>query len=422
MFEITTLSNGVRVALETIPFVRSVSFGIWVLNGSKNETAATSGMSHFIEHMLFKGTENRTAKAIADEMDAIGGQLNAYTTKEYTCYHARVLDTHLEKAVDVLSDMFFRSTFAEVEIGRERNVILEEIAMYEDNPEDVAHDSLQSMVWADSPLGRPILGTESSIAGFAQEDFKRYMAQNYRTDNTVIAIAGNFESGKVMALLERVFAAFPKPDSDAYDTPPNMPIVYKSGTVAASKDVEQLHMCIGFPGITVGSEDAYVLAAMNTYFGGGMSSRLFQSLREEHGLVYSIYSYNESYLDAGVFHVYAALNPTQAKAAMGLIRAEINDLLGGGMTAEALEKAKEQLKSNYLLSLESSSSRMSSIGRSTLLMNRILSPDELIQRIDAVDLAHVNALAQKIFVPEQMSISAAGSLKGIDVKELIANV
>jgi len=419
MFEITTLSNNVRVALETIPFVRSVSFGLWVLNGSRNEMAQTNGMSHFIEHMLFKGTENRTAKAIADEMDAIGGQLNAYTTKEYTCYHARVLDTHLEKAVDVLSDMFFRSSFAEAEIERERNVIFEEIAMYEDNPEDLAHDRLQSAVWAGGALGRPVLGTEESIASFKHEDFARFMAGNYRPENTVIAVAGNFERDEMLALLEQVFTVFPA--APAY-MPPSLPIAYRQSAVATPKDVEQLHMCIGFPGITVGSEDAYVLAAMNTYFGGGMSSRLFQTLREERGMVYSIYSYNETYLDAGLFQVYAALNPAQAKGAMQLIRAEAEGLLGGGMSAAALEKAKEQLKSNYLLSLESSSSRMSSIGRSTLLMNRILSPDELIQRIDAVSLERVYALAGKIFKPEQMSLSVAGNLKGIDVKELVAGV
>ena len=415
MFEITTLANGARVALEVIPFVRSVSFGLWVLSGARNETAQTSGISHFIEHMLFKGTNTRTAKEIADEMDAIGGQMNAYTTKEYTCYHARVLDTHLEKAVDVLADMFFRSAFDDAEIDRERNVILEEISMYEDNPEDIAHDMLQSTVWSGSALGQPILGTAESISTFTHDTFADYMRRNYRPENTVIAIAGNFERDKVLALLEQVFDAFPAAPEYAM---PAFQVDYKPATVATSKDVEQLHMCVGFPGIVAGSDDAYVLAALNTYFGGGMSSRLFQTLREEHGMVYSIYSYNESYLSAGLFNIYAALNPAQAEAAMGLIREEIARLFASKITAAELEKTKEQLKSSYLLSLESSSSRMSSIGRSTLLMNRILSPDELIQRIDAVTLERVYALAERIFRREQMSLSVAGSLKGIDVNAL----
>ena len=417
MQEITTLKNGVRVALEPISFVRSVSFGIWVLNGSRNETAETSGMSHFIEHMLFKGTANRTAKAIADEMDAIGGQLNAYTTKECTCYHARVLDTHLEKAVDVLADMFFRSSFVDAEIERERNVILEEIAMYEDTPEELAHDNLQYAVWSGSALGRPILGTEESISAFKHDDFITYMRNNYRPENTVIAIAGNFEREKTLALFEQVFSAYP--EAPAYAAPSES-IIYRPSTLAIPKDAEQLHMCIGFPGITVGADETYVLAALNTVFGGGMSSRLFQTLREENGLVYSIYSYNEAYLEAGLFNIYAALNPTQAKAAMRLIKKEINRLFTEKITEPELERTKEQLKSSYLLSLESSSSRMSSIGRSTLFLNRILSPDELIRRIDGITREDVYALAERLFVPEQISLSLAGNTKSVDAKELIA--
>ena len=419
MFEIATLTNGVRIALETIPFVRSVSFGIWVQNGSRHETAENNGISHFIEHMLFKGTERRTAKQIADEMDAIGGQLNAYTTKEHTCYHARVLDTHLEKAVDVLADMFFHSAFAPAEIERERNVILEEIAMYEDTPEDLAHDNLQYTVWSGSALGRPVLGTENSISAFTQDTFRDYMKHNYRPENTVIAIAGNFDRDKVMALFEATFTAFPEAPAYAAHA---CPIVYRPGTVAVPKDVEQLHMCIGFPGISIGSDDVYVMAALNTYFGGGMSSRLFQTLREENGLVYSIYSYNESYSEAGLFNIYAALNPSQAKAAMALIRKEIARLFTDKMTEAELEKTKEQLKSSYLLSLESSSSRMSSIGRSTLFLNRILSPDDLVRRIDDINLDRVYELAGRIFDPAQISLSVAGGLKNIDVKGLAVHV
>ena len=419
MFEIVTLPNGVRVALETMPFVRSAAVGVWVESGSRHETPETNGISHFIEHMLFKGTARRTAKDIADEMDAVGGQLNAYTTKECTCYHARVLDTHLEKAVDVLSDMFFHSAFAPAEIERERGVILEEIAMYEDTPEDIAHDGLQAAAWRGSALGMPIQGTAASIAPFTQETFRAYMSAHYRPERTVLSVAGNFDRDKTLALLEKAFGNFPT-TADAPAAPALT--VYSPGAAAEAKDVEQLHLCLGFPGISVDSEESYTLAVMNAYLGGGMSSRLFQSLREDSGLVYSIYSSHEAFRGAGLFTIYAALNPQQAKAALALIHAEIVGLLNGGITAEELERKKEQLKSSYLLSLESSGGRMGSIGRSTLLLNRILSPDELIARIDRVDLPGVLDLAKRIFRLDQLSLSAAGGTKGIDAKELITYV
>jgi len=418
MFEIITLSNGVRVALETIPFVRSVSFGIWTMTGSRNEPPALSGISHFIEHMLFKGTAKRTAKEIADEMDAIGGQMNAYTTKEYTCYHARVLDTHIETAVDVLADMFFCSVFDPAEIEKERNVILEEINMYEDTPEDLAHDMLQSTVWENVPLGAPVLGTASSIGIFTQETFRDFHRRNYRPENTVIAVAGNFDAAAIIALLEKQFTRFvPAPRIEL----PSQTIVYRPGTASVEKDVEQLHLCIGFPGVSMRSADIYAVAALNTYFGGGMSSRLFQNVRERHGLVYSVYSYNASYLDAGLFTIYAALNPAQVKDAMRLIRTEIAVFTKDGMTEAELQRTKEQLKSNYILSLESSSSRMSSIGRSELLLNRIVSPDELIRRIDAITTERIAALAGAIFQTDKMSLTAAGHLAGINMKELLAH-
>jgi len=419
MFEIVTFPNGVRVALETMPFVRSVTFGIWVENGSRNETAETNGISHFIEHMLFKGTSRRTAKQIADEMDAIGGQLNAYTTKECTCFHARVLDTHLEKAVDVLSDMFFHSAFNPMEIERERGVILEEIAMYEDTPEDIAHDGLQTAIWRDSALGLPIQGTAESIAAFTQATFLDFMAAYYRPERTVLAIAGNFDRDKTLALLENTFSQFPAL-ANAPEAP--SPTVYRSDAVAAAKDVEQLHLCLGFPGLPVDTEESYTLAVLNTYLGGGMSSRLFQALREDSGLVYSIYSSHEAFRDAGLFNIYAALNPAQVKAALSLIHTEIIRLTAGQITAAEVEHTKEQLKSSYLLSLESSSGRMGSIGRSTLMLNRILSPDELIAKIDNVTLDRVLALAKQIFRLDQLSLSAAGGTKGIDAKELVRYV
>lgn len=416
MTDIITLSNGVRVALEQIPYVRSVSLGIFVLNGSRNETAKNSGISHFIEHMLFKGTSNRTALEIADEMDQIGGQLNAYTGKEYTCYYAKVLDTHLDIAIDVLADMYFNSSFDDAEIEKELNVILEEISMVEDTPEDLVHDILQSTIWKGNSLSRSILGTEKTISAFNRTTLKDYFNKNYRPENTVIAVTGNFDSDLIIPKLEKYFLNYSPCAPYKFM---ESKVLYKPSVLKKAKDVEQLHLCLGFEGITVSSSDNYVLATLNTLFGGGMSSRLFQNIREKHGLVYSVYSYNSSYLDAGLLAIYAALNPSQTHEAVKLILKEVHGLFTDKVTEKLLHKTKEQLKSNYLLSLESTSSRMSSIGRSCLLLNRILTPDEIIDRINEVDLDRINRLIGQIFVMDKLSLSAVGRVKDIDFHKII---
>jgi len=390
--------------MESIPFVRSVSFGLWVKNGSRHENAATNGMSHFIEHMMFKGTEHRTAREIADHMDAVGGQLNAFTAKEYTCYFTRTLDTHFDVALDVISDMFFNSRYDQAEIDKERNVILEEINMYEDTPEDLCVDLLQEKVFPNSPLGMSILGTPETIGSFQRNDFLAFLKSQYTPQNVVIAIAGNIDENEVLEKITAVFGQLKGEATSANEAP----AIYTPGFSIKEKDIEQVHLCMGFPGLASGTDEAYALAAVNTILGGGMSSRLFQKIREQHGLVYSVYSYNASYTDAGLFTVSAALNPDNLSQVMELISQEIKGMFTDKITKAQLTKSKEQLKSNFLLSLESAASRMNSIGRTMLMLNKTLTPDELIQKIDAINMDAFYDVCDKIFKMDQVSVSLVG--------------
>ena len=418
MTKTVRLSNGVRVVMEAMPQVRSVSFGIWVRNGSRNEMPRENGISHFIEHMLFKGTKERTAAEIADHMDAIGGQLNAYTAKEYTAYYTRVLDSHFDTALDVLADMFFCSQFAGDEIAKERNVILEEIAMYEDTPEDLVHDLLQASLWRGDSLGAPILGTEESINAFDHAMLKAYFTDHYCPENTVLAIAGNFDEAAVIEKFEERFKAFPR---SAYSFP-SFETDYQPCFVKKEKDIEQLHLCMSFPGLPLGSELTYDMAVLNTLFGGGMSSRLFQNIREKNGLVYSIYSYGTGYTGTGIMTVYAALNPAQMKEAVKLIIQETQRMCCEPIDGQTLRNTKEQLKSNYMLGLESTSSVMSSIGKAELMLGRVLSPDEMIARIEAVTVDSIYALSQSIFDLEQVSMSAVGKVQDLVWEEVLGYV
>jgi predicted Zn-dependent peptidase len=356
--------------------------------------------------MFFKGTEKRNARAIADDMDAVGGQLNAYTSKEHTCYYTRTLDTHFDVALDILTDMFFNSKFDEAEINKERNVINEEISMYEDTPEDVVHDLLQGKVWPGSPLGYSILGTPESIGGFTHEQMTGYLRAHYRPDNTVVAIAGNFEPDKIMEKITKVFAPFKAPSFEIPAVEVSKP--YSPAFITREKDIEQVHLAMGFPGIPSDSDDTYTLAAVNTILGGGMSSRLFQKIREERGLVYTVYSYNAGYSDTGVFTVYAALNPNQLYDVLKLITEEIRRLFTDRVTEDQLSRTKEQLKSNFLLSLENAANRMNSIGRTQLMLNKIITTEELIEKIDAVTLDKFYELSERIFNFEKMSLSLVG--------------
>jgi len=391
-----------------------------VQNGSRDESEKTNGISHFLEHLFFKGTDKRTSKDIANEMDAVGGQLNAFTSKECTCYMARTLDTHFDVALDVLSDMFFNSTFNEEGIEKERGVILEEISMYEDTPESVAMSMLDYNSYKNHPLGMTILGTPENIKSFSRDDFVNFVREKYKPHNTVIAIAGNID---VTEALEKITAAFSRFKGESL-IETSAPAVYQPSFSLREKDIEQVHLCMGFPGIASDyNSETYALTCVNTVFGGGMSSRLFQKIREEHGLVYSVYSYNSSYRDTGMFVIYAGLNPTHVAEVLHLITGEIKGMFTDKITKEQLAKTREQLKSGFLMGLESAQNRMNNIGHTLMALDRTVTPDEIIANVDAVDLDAFYAVCEKIFKLDQVSLSLVGKqVEGLDKDAVLGKV
>ncbi|MCR4434313.1 MAG: pitrilysin family protein [Clostridiales bacterium] len=416
MFKRYKLDNGIRVVCEKIPYMHSVSLGIWIGTGSRNENISNNGISHFIEHMLFKGTESKSAKEIAETIDNIGGQLNAFTGKECTCFYAKTLDAHINISLELLSDMFFNSRFDKKDIDVENKVILEEIGMYEDSPEELVHDLLSETIWAGDSLGYPILGTEESLRNINRQTIQEYLRQNYTPENTVISVAGNYEDDKLAELIEQYFSGWnlQVKSKKPYKTPE-----FVVNSRIREKDTEQVHICLGFNGIEQGNDELYALLAVNNILGGGMSSRLFQKIREEKGLAYSIYSYPSSYKDAGQFTIYAGMNPEHLEKVIALIYKEIDGLRKNGIGKEDLEKSKEQLKGSYILGLESTSSRMNSIGKSELLLGVIYTPEEILQKIDNITMEDIHRAIASTFNMEKVSFSAVGRLnKDIDFIKL----
>ncbi|MDO8685183.1 MAG: pitrilysin family protein, partial [Clostridiales bacterium] len=352
MFKRHKFNNGLRVVYEILPYVRSVSTGIWVGTGSRSETKSNSGISHFVEHMMFKGTQRRSACQIAEEIDNIGGQINAFTGKECTCYYAKILDTHIEIAFDILADMLFNSMFAKKDIAIEKKVILEEIGMYEDSPEELVHDLITETVWKNNPVGMPVLGNKTSLPKINAIKISEYMDAAYNPENCVISVAGNFKEEELLSLIEKYFSRWQSKNL----TNGSLPAVdFIPGFNLKKKDTEQVHLCIGFNGVPQGDEKLYPLLAINNVLGGGMSSRLFQKIREEKGLVYSIYSYPSAYKDAGIFTIYAGMNPVYMPKVVEMICNEINILKDKGIDELTLNRTKEQLKGNYILGLEGTS-------------------------------------------------------------------
>ncbi|MDQ2085848.1 pitrilysin family protein [Herbivorax sp. ANBcel31] len=410
------LENGLRIVYEKIPHVRSVSTGIWVGAGSKGESIANNGISHFIEHMLFKGTKKRSAKGIAEAIDNIGGQLNAFTGKECTCYFTKTLDSHFNISLDVLADMFFNSRFDQKDIDIEKNVVLEEIGMYEDAPEELVHDILSEAVWKNNSLGMPILGTDKSLINIDKNQIKKYMKSNYLPQNVVIAVAGNFEENKVIESIKEKFGSWKNEDCDNKKIES---VEFKNNKILREKETEQVHICLGFKGLEHGSEQLYSLLAVNNIFGGGMSSRLFQKIREQKGLVYSIYSYPSAYKNAGLFTVYAGMNPEHLNEVLKLIMDEIKILIKTGISDEDIYKSKEQLKGNYILGLESTSSRMNIMGKSELLLERILSAREVLDKIDRINSESINTAINKVFDLKNIGLSMVGNIKDdIDLEKI----
>jgi len=407
MFKKITLDNGLRIVIEQIPYVRSVSLGIWIGTGSRNESIEENGVSHFIEHMLFKGTKKRTAAEIADSIDSIGGQINAFTGKECTCYYTKTLDTHLDIAVDVLSDMFFNSLMKKEDVDMERKVIQEEIGMYEDSPEELVHDIFSETVWSGDPLGFPILGTRESLKKIDRDSIFKYMDRTYTTDNTVVSVAGSFDEEVLLKLINDKFGKWN--DSKHSKIGLNQ-VIFKNGICIKPKETEQVHMCLGFDAIEQGNDEMYTLLAINNIFGGGMSSRLFQKIREKKGLVYSIYSYPSSYKNSGLFTIYAGMNPEHLQEVIEIIHKEIDLLCKTGISKEELQKSKEQLKGNYILGLESTSSRMNSIGKSELMLGNINTQEDILSKIEAVEMGNIQEVIEKIFLNKKYGFTAVGNV------------
>jgi len=387
-----TCENGLRIVTEKIPSVRSVALGIWVGTGSKYENERNNGISHFLEHMFFKGTTTRSAKEIAETFDEIGGNVNAFTSKEYTCYYARVLDQHAPIALDVLADMFFHSVFDEEELEKEKNVVIEEIGMYEDTPDDLVHDLIARACYADHPLGYPILGTEDVLLSLKREDLLTYIGNTYLPSNTVITVAGNFDD-QLIEEIKRRFSAFHGQGEKVEVKRP----AFVANTIAQHKATEQAHVCISLPGFNVGHEEVYSLILLNNVLGGSMSSRLFQEIREERGLAYSVYSYHSSYKETGTFTIYTGTAPEHVGQVFDIVTNILHDVAEKGITEKEMNKGKEQLKGSLMLSLESTNSRMSRLGKNELLLGRHLSLDEIIAKIDRVSHDSVLSVARQLF-------------------------
>lgn len=400
------LPNGMVVLTERMPAVKSASIGVWVKVGSRDESPEVAGVSHFIEHMLFKGTERRSAQEIAKAVDAVGGTLDAFTSRESTCFYAKVLGEHLPLAIDILADTFLHSRLARDDIDRERQVILQEIKMVEDTPDDLVHDLFAEAIWGDHPVARPILGQKEIVLRLSQSDIRRHMDRFYRPDCTIIAAAGDVEHDRLVDLVSRAFDGF---DGQSIHLDPPAPVSMAAVRVE-ERDTAQLHLCLGMDGLPHAHEDRYAISLLNAMLGGSMSSRLFQEVREKRGLAYSIYSYQASYRDCGLLVVYAGTSPESSSQVVDLIRAECARLRDEPVDPIDLQQAKDQLKGNLLLGLEGTSSRMTRLAKMEIYFQRNHELDEIIAGIEGVSADQFQALAERILRDEAFAITSIGPL------------
>lgn len=410
MYSLIKLDNGLRVALESIEHVNSVSVGVWIENGSRNENKFNNGMSHFIEHMMFKGTTNRTSLEIAESIEDVGGQINAFTGKEATCYYIKVLDSHLELSLDVLSDMIFNSKFSQDDMEKEKGVVIEEINMSEDSPEDVLSDLQSLSIWGEDSISLPILGSIDTVKSFTREKLLEYVTSYYIPENSVISIAGKFDMNTIGKLVEKYFGNWSSniKKITKYSSPAIL-----NNNLHRKKNIEQLHIGLGIPGVPAGHDDTYSLLLLCNMFGGGASSVLFQKIREEKGLCYSIYSYSSAFQNTGVVSIYTGLNPAYAHEALNLICSELEAFSTNELSKEKVEKSKEQLKGSYVLGLESTSSRMFSNGKSALFLNRINKPSDVIQKINNITMDRLHDVMKRTFAMGIMNSAFVGP--GVDV-------
>lgn len=404
MVEKKILPNGVRILFEPLDHVRSCAIGVWVENGSCHEPEELSGMAHFIEHMLFKGTETRSAAQLAQAFDTIGGQVNAFTTKEHTCFYARTLDTHVQTAAELLCDMVLHSTFAQKELELERGVVLEEIGMCEDTPEDLVAELLSAACFPKQPLGRPILGTAETLAAIDHKAMADYCRRRYTGENMLVTLSGSFTDKDLKTVFD-LFSAVPVGEKTVLPA-----VSYKTAAVVKRKEIEQNHLLLVFPAVAAADPRRYPLAVLNNVLGAGMSSRLFQRVRERAGLCYSIYSYTSLYANAGVLGVYVALGRKMQQDALHMIREELLLLREQGITQDELVRAREQLKASLLMGLESTSARMSAMARSEMTFGTFVSPEETVALLEAVTREDVLALARELLDWDKLSFSAVGNV------------
>ena len=410
--ETTTLPNGVRVITETMPHVRSVSVGFWVAAGSRRETPEQNGLSHFIEHMVFKGTSNRSAEEIARSVDSIGGNLDAFTAKELVCFNTKVIDEHLPLAFDVLSDLLLRPLFREDDIVKEKGVILEELKMDEDNPDYLVHEIFTANFWKDHPLGKPIIGTKDTVKRFDRNSIESYYRQVYTPSSLIITAAGNLTHKALVDLASAQFASLARNGTAPREV---VPATHARIALRNKKALEQVHLCLGVPSYPAPHEDRFACYVLNTVLGGGMSSRLFQNIRERQGLAYAVFSELNPYRDTGMLSIYAGTSLESARQVVESILNEFKQLKQESITDEELRRAKDHLKGSLMLSLESTSSRMSNLARQEMYFGRFFSLDELTESIEQVTAAGVQRIARTFFDQKLIALTVLGNLDGFRI-------
>ncbi|HEV8457773.1 MAG TPA: pitrilysin family protein [Methylomirabilota bacterium] len=400
----SVLPNGIRVVTETMPQVRSVAVGVWVETGSRMEPEPRGGISHLIEHLVFKGTHSRSAEDIARAIDSVGGQMDAFTAKEYTCFYVSVLDEHLPLAVDVLTDILMHPLCAPEDLEKEKAVVFQEIKMVEDTPDDLIHDLFAEQVWAGHPLGRPILGRWDVVRGLDRETVLSHFAEEYAPPRIIVAVAGHAAHDRVVDMFASRFNGFARPVAPHVLTPPTL----HPGVHVVKKSLEQVQVVLGFPGVPDTAPERYALYLLNDVIGGSMSSRLFQEIRERQALVYSVHSSNQGYRDGGLFYVYAGTDAANLAKVLKALLKEVRALKKDGITADELRRAKEHLKGSLMLSLESTSARMNRLGKQEMRFGSFLSMDETLAAIDRVELEELQALIHRVFDESQLALMTLG--------------
>ena len=408
------LSNGAQLVVEDIPFLQSAAVGVYIRVGSRHEPSNLAGASHLIEHMLFKGTPTRNAREIAESLEIMGGQLNAYTGKEYTCIYARTLDEDIYEAMDIIFDMLFNSSLVSNDLDVERNVVIEEINTYEDTPDELIHDVFARKFWDGHPMGNSILGTLESVGGMKRDDLYAYYKEYYVPANMVVALAGNLDQIKVKEYVEGIL--------DSHQGPPpqfmaEKPCQYQAFLDLVPKEVEQIQICLGVPGSSYHDEDRYTLTVMNSILGGGMSSRLFQKLREELGLAYSVYAYPANYSDTGLVNIYIGTSQARVEQFCAVLYEQLEQFSRWGVTEEEIYRTRKLTKSSIALSLESVMNRMTRLGKTVLMYDRVITPDEAIAKVNGVTANMVQDMAERIFRPELFSLAAIGDKEVLPLVE-----